>query len=360
MENQGDRSAKPRRKCCGLPLWAFILLVLLLLCIIAAAIVIPLEYFVFKNLGNHSQPKTAIAQCQASLDCKNGGTNVLSQNVCSCICTNGFTGSDCSTGGSSGCTTTNLVATDGSSNIANVTLGHAIPRLIAEANTNFSIPLSGTAILSKFNAADLSCIAQNSLVTFDGEATRVGDASTKIKDNVSNAAVNAAAVVGLPVLTLTLDNPEPTSTGTPVYNAETTATSTFLLPRSTSTSTSTLEMAFMVTEQVLDFARVAVLYVLQEQGSSSAEKAQTELQTFFALANKVKTGDSATTKDAASLRIGGSNTINLVDLNINIGAGTVGAGQATQASKRTVSATGATGPHRRHFSRRDRTDLATP
>ncbi|PHH72617.1 hypothetical protein CDD82_5892 [Ophiocordyceps australis] len=158
-----------KRRCCGLPTWAVTLLVILILCAIVAAIVIPLEFFVFKNLGNKGNKDESLENCRKSLTCRNGGVNMISAGTCSCICTNGFTGPDCNSGGSPGCTSTDLVATDGSTSISNVTLGKALPRLMADAQRNFSVPLSGNTILGKLNSGGLSCIAQNSLVTFNGQ-----------------------------------------------------------------------------------------------------------------------------------------------------------------------------------------------
>ncbi|KAF9871512.1 hypothetical protein CkaCkLH20_10923 [Colletotrichum karsti] len=197
--NSDEGSIKRKRKCCGLPLWAFILIVLIVLGIIAAAIIVPLEFFVFRKNRTGSTPTTepALGQCQNQLKCENGGTNVISQNVCSCICTNGFTGQTCTVAGATGCTTTNLTGT--SSNINNVTLGQAIPRLLQQSQTNFTVPLDGTDILAKFNTESLSCIAQNSLVTFDGRSMRQG--TTTGADVVANVGVNADSV---PIQIITL------------------------------------------------------------------------------------------------------------------------------------------------------------
>lgn len=369
-----DGAKKQGRRCCGLPLWAFILVVVLLLCIIVAAIVVPLEFFVFKNLGKKDTPDQSLQNCQKSLACLNGGTNVMSQGVCSCICTNGFTGSNCAVAGSLGCTTTNLVATDGSTSINNVTLGRAIPRLIAEANSNFTIPLSGTVILAKLNTESLSCIAQNSLVTFDGRSTRAGQATDEVED-VSDKRVNAMANIEevFPPISIISFTP-PTTTTTLIiqqggqYGSSTTtaipsfstivppptvrspdpvpskpstssltAPSTSATPSTTSTSSSRPPATtaaptpvptsmFMVTEEVIDFARVAMLYILQEESVETAENAQTELQRFFSRASKSKTqlGSQVTQQEAAKVAIGGDNSINLVGFTVDIGKGPVG------------------------------------
>ncbi|PTB68354.1 hypothetical protein BBK36DRAFT_1115108 [Trichoderma citrinoviride] len=322
VEPEDDAPAKRKgRRCCGLPLWGFILIIVLMLCIIAAAVVVPLEFFVFKNLGHHDDSSAVnLDTCAKTLPCLNGGSAVVLNNTCSCICTNGFTGANCGTGGSAGCTTTNLVPTDGSSRINNVTLGMAIPRIIADSNKNFSIPLVGTSILAKFNSGNLSCIAQNALVTFDGQSTRTGLANAKVQDATDGLAKDQAA-------TSKSSGPTPDLTSRQLEAAQGEA---FLLaPRaasSTSPSSPKQTSLFTVTEEVLDFARTAVLYVLQEDTVDAANTAQTQLQQFFTQATQsiTKLGSQVTVKEASSISIGGNRTVDLVDATVNIGDGPVG------------------------------------
>ncbi|KAF7537997.1 hypothetical protein G7Z17_g12732 [Cylindrodendrum hubeiense] len=334
---QDEPRRDKRRRCCGLPMWGFILVIILLLSVIAAAVIVPLEFFVFKNLGNGSSSSSSeLAQCQESLVCQNGGSNVISQGTCSCICTNGFTGSDCSTSGSEGCTTTDLVSSADDTTITNVTLGKAIPRLIAYSSSNFSIPLSGTSVMAKFNSGDLSCIAQNSLVTFDGSATRKGEASDEAESTdeelevdqrdikraaTTTAAANADVTISPDIAetTLVLDNGSPTATGTETADSSK-ATSGGGDATTTDTS-ATATATFTVTQEVLDFARVAVLYVLQEESQNNAETAQANLQRFFTSAD----GTSGVTKaDASSVDIGNDYSIDLVNYTVDIGSGSVG------------------------------------
>ena len=329
---------KRKRRCCGIPLWVFIILVIIVLCIIVAAILVPLQFFVFKNWGSSgpSASTSEITQCKVDLVCKNGGTNVLSQGACSCICTNGFTGSDCGVEGSEGCTTTNLVSSDGSSTINNVTLGMAIPRLIADARGNFSVPLSGTTILAKVNSGELSCREQNSLVTFDGSSSRPGGTvNTSIVDDEEmdksvemRALPPSPAITAAPVLAM--------ASGLPSLEKRTTSEeepSSLLVDISTNTDTASPQATnspltkeagdnspeFNVTQEVLDFARVAVLYVLQEQSFDDAETAQNDLQRFFS-----DSGKGITERQAYNLTIGGSNTVNLVGYRLDLGEGVVG------------------------------------
>ncbi|KAF4457288.1 hypothetical protein F53441_762 [Fusarium austroafricanum] len=322
-EGQGKR----RRRCCGLPVWAFVLLLLLLVGIILAAVLVPLEFFVFKNLGNNDKPQSALAQCQESLKCQNGGTNVMSQGSCSCICTNGFTGSDCSAGGSDGCTTTDL-----GGDLSNVTLGKSIPRLIENSQRNFSIPLSGTAIMAKINAAELSCIAQNSLVTFDGAATRKRGAllenwAIQFKREVPAPTLVARATQTAPAVvvssatdptTLVVDEGSPDNAPSATDDAKNTASTS----GATNPSQTQDPMAkFKITNEVLDFARVAVLYVLQQEDVNSAEDAQSSLQKFLTKARKE---EGVLAKEAASVSIGDKETVDFLRYRISIGSKTIG------------------------------------
>ncbi|EOO01621.1 hypothetical protein UCRPA7_2838 [Phaeoacremonium minimum UCRPA7] len=333
--------------------------------VVAYHLVIPLEFFVIRkqNAGQDAQP--ALEQCQNQLICANGGTNVVNQGICSCICTNGFTGFDCTVAGADGCTTANLA---GETNINNVTLGNAIPRLVQQA-TNFSIALSGTQILAKFNAGNLSCVAENALVTFDGQSSRQGAANAIVTDpeNTNNAAsgvnvVNGVAIVTVMVMagqstTVTVDVPTYYKSGDALQTANgagtfstvfgttisypagetsipptTTTTVTTTITPTTSTATSTPTDSFMVTEEILDFARVAVLFVLQEETLSNAESAQNAMQRFFTSASDsyLGTGSSVTPDQARNVSIGNGNTIDFVNLAIDVGQGTVG---GTQTAK---------------------------
>ncbi|KAM0629009.1 hypothetical protein ACHAPW_007145 [Verticillium nonalfalfae] len=341
MYADGDSSEdkKKRRRCCGLPLWAFILLLVLLLGIVAAAIVVPLHFFVFNNKGgNNAAPEPALTSCEAQLTCENGGTNVVARDVCSCICTNGFTGSTCAVAGATGCTTTNLVLMAAEGNIGNVTLGQAIPRLIQQAQNNFTIPLMGTTILAKFNQESLSCIAQNSLVTFDGRSTRTGGANSEVVIDNDNGIDNSggtdqpAAFEQIPFLTIappyrvttvvtgtvtvtttiTAFPQNPPSTITPAPVTPTAPTTTSSIPSPTAT--------FMVTEEVLDFARAVVLFVLQERDLQVATASQTSLQRFFAQASSgsQNTRDGVTQQMAASLSLADGITVDLVHFLVDI------------------------------------------
>lgn len=384
-----DSGSRRRRRCCGLPLWAFVVVVIVVLIIMAAAIVVPVEFFVIRKQNVNQSAQPALQQCQAQLNCQNGGTNVVNQGVCSCICTNGFTGFDCSSAAATGCTTTSLT---GDTNINNVTLGEAIPRLIAQASTNFSIPLSPTAILAKFNAGNLSCSAENALVTFDGQATRQGDASEVVTDPTGLTAAAAVGdndlpvadgvaydivtVVESPSTTETLDhptilpslpavnNPAADAGFSTIITAPTTFSTyfatTITFPRPTTTITPTLTRTitttipaptstagagtgagavpgtnFAVTEEILDFARVAVLFILQEDSLKDAETAQNVLQRLFSTASVGMTSNSigVSIDQAKNVTLGNGNSVDLVQFRVDSGGNLVG-GKGSSTARR--------------------------
>ena len=378
--DSADSGSRRRRRCCGLPLWAFVLVVTTVLIIAAAAIIVPIEFLVIRKQNADRGAQPALQQCQAQLNCQNGGTNVVNQGVCSCICTNGFTGSDCSSAAATGCTTTSLT---GDTNISNVTLGEAIPRLIAQASTNFSVPLSPTAILAKLNAGNLSCAAENALVTFDGRSVRLGGALEVVTDpsGSTNAAVlgdnvlpvadsvaydvvtviegpsttttlahsrvvllptvpavnNVAADVGFKtVITAptgfstyfetTITFPRPTTTVTPTLTRTITTT---IVPPAAPTPTSGAGDSFSVTEEILDFARVAVLFILQQDSLQDAETAQNMLQRLFTTASVgMASGSNGVSVDQAkNVTLGNGNSVDLVQYRVDSGGNLVGGGR---------------------------------
>lgn len=364
---------KKSRRCCGMPMWLFIIVILLLLCAIAAAIVVPLQFFVFKNLGPQSEALSSLEQCRSDLQCQNGGANVISQGNCSCVCTSGFVGKECEIGGTQGCATTNLVSSNGETTVRNVTLGRAVPRVIAHSADNFTVPLSGTAILAKFSSANLSCIAQNSLITFNGRSIRAGSTSS---DTQTIAAVNGDAINLalesedlIPVTALT--EPVPMVTAAPVLvegidghlirrqNLETLTellldtSSAPSMPSQTSdaqpTNTGSAgdeeedDGRFVATEEVLDFARVAVLFILQEQDPNTAETAQGQIQSLFTRTAD-RNGQGVRPEEAAEFSVGTNTTINFIDFNIELGSRNVGGLNETNTAETKRSAPAAALP----------------
>jgi len=317
----GQKQKKPRR-CCGLPCWGFFLVVLILLIIIAAAVVVPLELLVLNKPKASSSGAVTAASCQANTAtaCQNGGSSVVDNGSCACICTNGFTGSTCTSANATGCAT---VTMSGSS-FTNVTLGQSISRLISGGQTNYSIPLSESTILARFNSANLSCATENALVTFQGRSERLGAASDLVFSITSSSSAPSATAQNArrqDTAATTTSAPVAAATNNGiVYDAS--ATNTPSVGTSASSSSSDPQAVFSITEEVLDFARVAVLYVLQQDALENAITAQSSLQTWFK-------GQSYTNQAAMNISLGHGNVVNLLAFQVDTGNGTVGAKNAS-------------------------------
>ncbi|RYP17567.1 hypothetical protein DL767_009997 [Monosporascus sp. MG133] len=358
----GDQ--KRERRCCGMPFWVAIVLLFILLCIIAAAIILPLYFLVFNRPGDNGAAQPSTEECGGQVTCANGGTIVVNQGQCSCICSFGFTGPDCTIPSAQGCTTTSIDTPD--STVSNVTMGRAIPRLLEDAQANFSIPLSAMTLLAKFNSGNLSCNTQNALVTFDGQALQVEDVLFEIEDESPDVTLlqadGAPSIADPPETDATLMIADPavtdgassvvspfTPTPTPDSSVSTILAMT-LSPRglyegsqyptagvpspttttsSSATTTSQPTPTFTVDGEVLDFARVAVLYIFQEETLNDATTAQTSLDRFFSIAYSDNASPGAIAEQAANVSIGGDNTIDLVNLFLDLGADRIGGGPSS-------------------------------
>ncbi|KAL1837069.1 hypothetical protein VTJ49DRAFT_4321 [Mycothermus thermophilus] len=363
-----------RRLCCGLPRWMVIVASIIALLIIVAAVVVPIEFFVIRKQENNNSAQQQLQQCRDQLPCANGGTNVIGDDgVCTCRCINGFSGPDCTTFGDPSCTT---IALTGSGADSQVTIGNAIPRLVQGAQTNYSIPLSANEIISKFETNNLSCSAENALVTFDGRAIRQTDASSPQQvqqaalgdPDAANAVVivdgilfTTITVIVSPSTTITLGgDPTTTTTTTTTVTSSTSSrnlnTTTLTLITSSASATATRSIIttttmssftptptgapsdidlFTVSEDTLDFARVAVLYVLQQDGLNGAETAQVAMQRVFNNAESAAAGGNGVTVGAArNVTIGEGRSVDLVGFFVDLGdgRGRVGGGSGASSS----------------------------
>lgn len=261
------RSRKQRR-CCGIPLWLFITLLLLLLGLVAAAAIIPVVLIVLPGQKNDSpsasQSQTTgtqaatLSKCAAKLTCENGGqafpTSGSDDDTCRCLCVNSFTGPKCSTQSTAGCTS---IAVSGMQK--NATIGNAIPRLLSLAESNYDLQLESQTLIGLFNEADLDCASENALVTFGGKAQKLRRVAAPQASQTNSAQPAEATSNGI-----VFDNsPSPSQT--------TTSASSYPSPTSSApASTRAVD---------IDFARAAVLYILQSSSSlQDAESAQKALQ----------------------------------------------------------------------------------
>ncbi|KAH0288827.1 hypothetical protein M436DRAFT_65827 [Aureobasidium namibiae CBS 147.97] len=314
LPSTSDLGEEPeqRRRCCGLPLWLFLTILLLMVILIAAAVIIPIVLVVIpqQNTVHSSASASALAMCQKSLDCKNGGINILgSDGSCSCLCVNGFAGSECTQASSASCTTTTV----GSMN--NVTLGDSIPRLLTDSATIFSIPLNATNLLGLFASSKLTCTSENALVAFNGLSARsVPERVTEITPSptkVLAARADSTSVAGAAVTS----NGIVFASGSPSDVPSSSASTSFDTSAPSSSSSSLLSDS-----TTLDFARVAVLFVFQISGQlNNAIAAQENLQSYFT-SGTTSTGQQM---NVSSIDLGADISANLEQHSVTLANGTV-------------------------------------
>jgi len=319
-----------RRKCCGLPVWAFVLLIIILLLLIAAAVIIPITLVVIPHEHKNKSPN--LASCQTSLPCAHGGSTIIVNDQCRCICANGFLGSSCNTAADASCTTTDIPGADTSKTYQNATVGDSIPRIFSASSNNFSIPLASYTLLSLFSAANLSCASENALVAFNQKSQRRDTAQVLLPDSGLHR--------GLMPLPLEEVITSPTKTHnhiSKILHARGSAITTNGIifaapsggdtggasaPGSTATNVSfptTTTNDMPITQRVLDFSRTAVLFIFQETSSlDEAMAAANKLRMIFA---------GGKTFDATQTSMGGNVTVDLSVLTVGFGNGTLYGGK---------------------------------
>ncbi|KAJ6032326.1 hypothetical protein N7540_003058 [Penicillium herquei] len=307
----------PQRRCCGMPRKWFILLCILIFMVVVLAVLLPVFLVAVprENAENHS--------CSHTTPCYHGGVSVSSGTECSCVCTDGYTGSQCTVVGDSSCV---IAEVDSGSVHENATMGSSIPSLLDQSESKFSIDLDPVTILALFSLRNISCESEDALVafsevdvsgssgntrrsilslvdtdvnsTFQGKenidvlkqpatSTRLDPVSPAMEarslatsngiyyDKVATSEAGAAS---------TKDDPESesatsavSSTTSMTATAEATATATSTGASSTSTSSTA-----NIPSGVLEFSRVAVLYILEKTGSiDSAKESETQIQTYL-------------------------------------------------------------------------------
>jgi hypothetical protein len=297
-DSSSTRLPRNDRRCCGMSLCAFLIIMLLLAILIAAAIVVPIVLIVLPRqrqaAANATGPST-LDHCSDSTPCQNGGVSVVSGDTCRCVCVNGFTGDRCQTPAGPGCTTTDIGS--GAIQFPNATVGDAIPRLLSGAGTNYSIQLNGTAILSLFSTNNLSCASENALVNIDGQSMKARDLSQK---PAGGDMLPPHHPYSAPLPTPTPDaDPslrfEPRQVGTSngiVFQVSSTASggppsspnsaSKTSISASSSSTSSPQSSGKTGSQETVDFARIAVLFVLEQTGQlNTAVQAQDNIRDFL-------------------------------------------------------------------------------
>lgn len=244
-------------------MWAFITICVIVLLIIAAAVLIPIFLVVVprENQSNES----ASTKCEKSTPCSNGGVSVSSGDVCSCVCVNGFTGPRCTTSGDASCVTTEITQ---NSTSRNATVGSDLPRLFQGSEKNFSIPLDSVTIMALFSQNNVSCTTENALVSFQGLSSSNNKRSAldflQVPDGMEP---EASAPSYTPTATLHVRREVATKHGIVYEDVPADERSAAAEPTPTPTSQAGPTSTPTVSTEVLDFSRIAVLYILEKTGT---------------------------------------------------------------------------------------------
>ncbi|SLM34716.1 hypothetical protein LPUS_03641 [Lasallia pustulata] len=254
----GRNKKSSERQLCGMRRWVFLLLCIITFFLVAAAVILPVTLIILPR--HHSTP--TLASCQKS--------------------------PTCTVAGEDGCVTTTI------SFFENATIGSGIPNLLSSSESNFSIPLNSSKLLVLFSYTNMSCTWENALVTFNSMSSRrsvplreanliaslpappppppttptpilprAAPSSTTAFSLGSGAITSNSILLAAPITTQATPAPSTTPTATPSAPASTPASSSD---------------GIAITDAVLDFARVAVLFIFQETSLDTAVTAQGKLQ----------------------------------------------------------------------------------
>lgn len=251
----------------------FILLCVILFIIIILAVLLPVFLVAVPNEKSNSE-----TSCAKSNPCENGGVSVSSGEQCSCVCSNGYTGSKCTTSGDSSCVSSTI---DNGTISKNATMGSSLPSIFDQSKEKFDITLDPVTIMALFSMNDISCKTENALIAFSDVDRSSSSSSRRSIDldldqqaaessagtPVSLAARSMATTNGIlydtaensgkPTESKTSSSTDTTSTGTATQTNTATATST----------ASSKAKSTAVPEAVVEFSQVAVLYIMQQTGS---------------------------------------------------------------------------------------------
>ena len=297
-----ENQEKPPRRCCGMPRRWFILLCILLFIIVVLAVLLP----VF--LVAVPREKASSNSCANTTPCRNGGASVSSGTECSCVCANGYSGSQCTIAGDSSCVTSEV---DYGNIRKNATMGSSLPTLFTQSEQKFNISLDPVTLMALFSLNNISCTTQNELVSF---SDLEGSSSDKTRRSVNlpldSGHLAEAETNNSPSLSVGTSDPSPvvvarsvattngilydsatpsatraassesgdatiTSVPTKINSQDATTTAS----SSTSTATAT---ATSSPDEVVEFSQIAVLFILQKTGSfDSAQASESKIQSYL-------------------------------------------------------------------------------
>ncbi|KAJ5555554.1 hypothetical protein N7535_007991 [Penicillium sp. DV-2018c] len=264
--DEADAASRRRKTCCGIPRKLFVLLCIVLFVIVILAVLLPVFLIAVPR-------EKQSASCAQRNPCENGGVSVSGGTECSCVCSDGYTGSRCTIAGDDSCTTT-LIKTG-----SNATMGSALPALFEQSEKNFDIALDPVTIMAIFSMNNVSCKTENALVSFSGVKTNGTDTSKSRRSvpplantiasqptTVMVAARSEATLNGILYEdTEASKTSTPTSIPTQIMSAPS-VSATHLSPQ-VSSGENQVPVSSGIPEKVVGFSRIAVLYILQKTGS---------------------------------------------------------------------------------------------
>ncbi|CAI7575537.1 unnamed protein product [Penicillium glandicola] len=281
--NSNDEETKtPKgRKMCGMPRKIFIFICIIIFIVVVLAILLPVFLVAVPR-------EKASSTCAAKNPCKNGGVSVSSGTECSCVCSNGYTGSQCNVAGDSSCTSSVI------DNGSNATMGSSLPTLFSESKTKFNITLDSVTIMALFSMNNVSCKTENALVAFSDVTTDTSNTRRSVQliaDSIPSVsktspttvlAVRSEATVNGILYDDSESSASATTTSSPTQTQSATTSATEISYQSSSTASASTSTATSVPEEVIGFSRVAVLYILQKTGSlDTAVSSEEDIQGYL-------------------------------------------------------------------------------
>ncbi|KAL9082078.1 MAG: hypothetical protein Q9159_006745 [Coniocarpon cinnabarinum] len=317
------KNGKTRRRCCGIPMWLFFLMLIVALALIVTAVVLPIALIVIPNNSKSTPapPPPPPPGCASMHTCANGGLAVA-DNIgnCQCICSGSFSGPDCTDTNSPGaCGSIPVTGLDDAS------IGSNLPPLISNAQSSYQIPLNATSILTAFSVANLDCENQNTLVNINSGSSSSGKARRDAYPHGPHHSESRH-------LHKRQDQPAATAAGGLVIaGPSATPSQTSSSNSASSTGSSTVTNAQFTDPNHLNFAKSAILWVLQtSQQLDSAVLASQRLQPIF---NGIGSnggggngGGNVNGSNPVAVDLGNGYLLDLVDLRV------AGQGQSAGAS----------------------------
>ncbi|KAJ5594484.1 uncharacterized protein N7459_000692 [Penicillium hispanicum] len=295
-DEDGPGAKRRQQKCCGMPRKWFLLLCILIFIVVVLAILLPVLLVAVPH------EKASHSSCATTNPCHNGGVSVSGGSECSCVCSNGYTGSQCTIAGDGSCVTSQV---DNGTITKEATMGSSLPTLFDRSQQKFGIDLDPVTIMALFSMNNVSCKTENALVSFDVDTTNSSSNSrrsvelslpepiTEADEHSSSHSLELTApspIVAARSLATNgnLDDNTASSSGT--SSADTASSkpdpaSTIGAKRAVSPTASrgrTVRSTTEVPAEVVEFSQVAVLYMLQKTGSlTSAMESESKIDSYL-------------------------------------------------------------------------------